>query len=131
METILIQDADEAVADVVITALRMEGYRACRLAGSHENILETIRGHQAKLLLLDCWMGKQSIKLCGWVKAHFPKLPVVAFSSDKHIRQNFRVLGFDGFLGKPFDLEELYRVVGKFLPGRKKRQPVEQVLDCR
>jgi DNA-binding NtrC family response regulator len=130
METILIQDADEAIADVVITALRMKGYRACRLADSDENILEMIRGHQAKLILLDCWLGKQSVKLCGWIKAHFPELPVVAFSCDNNIRQNFRFLGFDGFLGKPFDLEELYGIVRRFLPRRKKRQPVEQPLDC-
>jgi DNA-binding NtrC family response regulator len=130
METILIQDADEAIADVVITALRIKGYRACRLSDNHENILETISGHQAKLILLDCWLGKQSVKLCGWIKAHFPELPVVAFSCDSNIIQNFRALGFDAYLGKPFDLEELYRIVGKFLPGPKERQQMTQQLDC-
>ena len=103
METILIQDADEAIADIVITALRMEGYRACRLTDNHENILEMIRGHRAKLILLDCWLGKQSVRLCGWIKTHFPKLPVVAFSCDNNISQNFSVLGFDGYLAKILD----------------------------
>lgn len=130
METILIQDDDEAIADVVITALRMKGYRACRLSDNHENILETIRSHRAKLILLDCWLAKQSVKLCGWIKAHFPKLPVVAFSCDNNIHQNFRALGFDDYLGKPFDLEDLYGIVDKFLPGRKERQPMEEQLDC-
>jgi DNA-binding NtrC family response regulator len=130
METILIQDADEAIADIVITALRMNGYRACRLGNNQENILETIRSHQGKLILLDCWLGQQSARLCGWIKAHFPKLPVIAFSCDSNISQNFRLLGFDGYLNKPFDLQDLYRLARKFLPGRKKRQPVETQPDC-
>jgi len=130
METILIQDDDETIADVVITALKMEGYRGCRLVDNHENILETIRSQEAKLILLDCWLGKQSVKLCGWIKAHFPKLPVIAFSCDNHISQNFRALGFDGYLGKPFDLHELYGIVRKFIPGHGKRQSVEEQLDC-
>jgi DNA-binding response OmpR family regulator len=130
METILIQDADEAIADVVITALSMKGYRACHLSDIHENILETIRSHGAKLILLDCWLGQQSVRLCGWIKAHFPNLPVVAFSCDNNTRENFRVLGFDAYLGKPFELEELYRVVRKFLSGHKKSQLVEAPLDC-
>lgn len=130
METILIQDGDAAIADIVITALRMEGYRACPLTDDQENILEKIRGHRARLILLDCWLGQQSVRLCGWIKAHFPDLPVIAFSCDNNISQNFRVLGFDGYLSKPFDLEELYQVVRKFLPGRKKREHVEAQLDC-
>lgn len=130
METILIHDADEAIADIVITALKMEGYHACRLTDDHENILEMIRGHRAKLIMLDCWLGKQSVKLCGWIKAHFSKMPVIAFSCDNNINQNYRLLGFDGYLRKPFDLEELYQIVRKFLPAPKKGRPLEQELDC-
>jgi DNA-binding response OmpR family regulator len=130
METILIQDDDEAITDIVITALNLEGYRACRLAGDHENILEMIRHHQAKLILLDCWLGKQSVKLCSWIKAHFPTVPVIAFSCDNQIGQNFREMGFDAYLAKPFDLQELYSTVREFMPGRSKRQPAEQQLEC-
>lgn len=128
METILIQDDDEAIADIVITALSMEGYRACRLAGDDENILEMIRSYQANLIVLDCWLGKQSVKLCNWIKAHVPLVPVIAFSCDSQIGQNFSDMGFDGYLGKPFDLQELYSTGRKFIPSRRKRQPAEQQL---
>jgi DNA-binding response OmpR family regulator len=130
METILIQDDDEAIAEIVITALSMEGYRACRLAGDEENIMEMIRSHHAKLIVLDCWLGKQSVKLCSWIKAHFPGVRVIAFSCDNQAGENFRDLGFDGYLGKPFDLQELYGTVRQFIPVRRKRQPAEQQLEC-
>lgn len=129
METILIQDADRAIVDIVIMALRMEGYHACRLTDHHENMLEMIRKHQAKLLILDDWLGKQTVKLCGWIKTHFPKLPVIAFSCDNNISQNYRVLGFDDYLRKPFDLEELYHVVRKFIPQRKTRLSEKEAIN--
>lgn len=131
METILIQDADEAIADIVITALRIEGYHAYRLKDDHESILEMIQGHQARLVLLDSWLMRQSAQLCARIKAHFPKLPVIAFSCDSNLGKNYRASGFDGYLSKPFELKELYRLARKFLPGRNKKQAVEELeSDC-
>lgn len=123
METIMIQDADDAIVYIVSTALKMHGYHVCNLTNQHENILERIRRHRPRLVLLDCWLANHSGKLCQWIKTHYPRLPVVAFSCDDNIDQHFRLLGFDDYLKKPFDLEELYGLVRKFIPAAKKRRP--------
>ncbi|MDO3627632.1 response regulator [Mucilaginibacter sp. BT774] len=125
METILIQETDAATLDVVGTALQRRGFRVYNLTDRRENILEMIQRHHPRLIFLDCWLSHYTGKeIIHWIKAHFPRLPVIAFSCDNRIEQGYRELGFDGYLKKPFDLEALYRVIRKFLSGRRKRHQV-------
>jgi len=112
METIMVQENDEATLEVVTAALKMKGYRVCSLEDYNENAIERIRRYHPKLVLLDCWLGTHSGKKLGhWIKGHFRKLPIIAFSCDNQIEEQYRALGFDGYLKKPFDLEHLYDVV--------------------
>ncbi|SHM98705.1 response regulator [Mucilaginibacter sp. OK098] len=127
METIMVQEADAATLDVVTTALQMEGYRVCSLTDTNENALEMIRRYHPKLVLLDCWLRHHSDKqISHWIKSHFPRLPVIALSSDKQIDQEYHKLGFDGYLKKPFDMEVLYRVTQTYLHRRRKRHPMAE-----
>jgi DNA-binding response OmpR family regulator len=128
METILVHEPDAATFDVVSTALQMEGYRVYSLTDKQENMLEMIVRHHPKLILVDCWLGYYTGKqISHWIKAHFPHLPVIAFSCDNEIAQEYQKLGFDGYLKKPFDLEVLYLTIRKYLPGRRKRQAVREL----
>jgi DNA-binding response OmpR family regulator len=128
METILVQEADVATLDVVTTALKMEGYHVCSLTDNDENALDMIRRHRPKLVLLDCWLQRSSAgQVSQWIKAHFPRLPVVAFSCDNQIEEKYRQFGFDDYIKKPFDLKMLYRVIRKHLPKHKKHRPVNEV----
>lgn len=122
METILVQESDEATLDVLTVALQMEGYQVRSLANKNENVLEMIRRHQPKLIMLDCWLSHYSGKqISHWIKAHFPHLPVIAFSCDNHIDREYQKLGFDGYLKKPFDLDVLYGLIAKYMPGQRKQ----------
>lgn len=121
METIMIQEANDATLDVVTTALQMEGYRVYSLTDGRENILEMIRRHRPKLVLLDCWLSNYSGRqISHWIKSHFPNLPVIAFSCDNQIDREYHSCGFDGYIKKPFDLETLYKVIKKHIPQRQK-----------
>ncbi|WDF79578.1 response regulator [Mucilaginibacter sp. KACC 22773] len=123
METIMVQEADAATLDVVATALQMEGYRVCSLDDTNENALEMIRRHHPKLVLLDCWLSHNSAgQVSQWIKAHFPHLPVIAFSCDNQIEAKYRQFGFDDYIQKPFELHKLYQVIRKYLPQRHKRR---------
>jgi len=127
METVLIQETDDTTLEVVTVALQMEGYRVCSLTDHDENALEMIRRYRPKLVLLDCWLGHYSGRqISHWIKAHFPRLPVIAFSCDNQIEQEYHKLGFDGYLKKPFDLEVLYQTVRQYLPRRSKRSKVAE-----
>jgi hypothetical protein len=56
--------------------------------------LDMIRRHHPKLVLLDCWFSNYSRKqISQWIKAYFPCLPVVAFSCDNSIGEQYRQLG--------------------------------------
>jgi DNA-binding response OmpR family regulator len=128
METILIQEADATTLEVVTVALQMEGYQVCSLTDPNENALEMIRRHRPKLVLLDCWLSHYSGRqISHWIKAHFPRLPVIAFSCDNRIDEEYQQLGFDGYLKKPFDLDVLYQVVRQCLPRRSKRRKAAEL----
>ncbi|MEZ2336834.1 hypothetical protein AB6735_14425 [Mucilaginibacter sp. RCC_168] len=51
---------------------------------------------------------------------------MIAFSCDNQIDQAYQQLGFDGYLKKPFDLEELYGIVRKYLSRRSKRPRIAE-----
>jgi DNA-binding response OmpR family regulator len=123
METIMIQETDAAIMDVVATALRMEGYRVCSLTDDNDNALDMIARYHPKIVLLDCWLSNRSAgQVSQWIKAHFPRLPVIAFSCDNQIVEKYRQFGFDDYIKKPFDLKMLYKVIKKHSP-RPKRRP--------
>ncbi len=113
METILLQEADDDIKDIVSEALKMQGYQVCCIESGKGNLPELVRRHRPRLLLLDCWLTRFSRDICRQLKTHFPQLTIVAFSSDTDIDKRFRDLGFDGYLSKPFELEELYTLVRK------------------
>src|ERR1700710_262781 len=128
METILVHEPDAATFDVVSTALQMEGYRVYSLTDQQENMLEMIGRYHPKLILLDCWVSHYTGKqISHWIKAHFPHLPVIAFSCDNEIADEYRKFGFDGYLKKPFDLQVLYQTIRKHLPGHRKRRAVPEL----
>ena len=123
----MIQEADEATLDVVTTALQIEGYQVCSLTDNDENALDMIRRYRPQIILLDCWLRNNSAgRVSQWIKAHFPHLPVVAFSCDNQIEEKYRQFGFDDYIKKPFDLKVLYKVIKRQLPKRKKNRPVAQ-----
>ena len=123
METILVQETDTATLEVLTFALQMEGYRVCGVAEQNENIIDLIRRYHPRLVLLDCWLSHYAGKqVLHWIKAHFPQLPVIAFSCDNQIDEEYHQLGFDGYLKKPFDLDVLYRAIRKYLPHRSRRR---------
>jgi DNA-binding response OmpR family regulator len=123
METIMVQENDAITLDVIGTALQMGGFPVCGMTGQSENILDMIRQHHPKLVLLDCRLSNYSGKqICPWIKAHFPRLPIIALSCDNHIDEHYRELGFDDYLKKPFDLDQLYQVVRKQLSGYKQKK---------
>jgi DNA-binding response OmpR family regulator len=131
MDTIIIYEPDEAILDTVSTALQMVGYRVHTLSDQQENVLKIIKSHGCTLVLLDCWLRNYSGELCQRIKVHFPHLPVIAFSCDSQINEHYRKLGFDDYIIKPFDLDQLYQVVRKHLPESEKRTAIVRCLSAR
>ena len=123
METIMVQEPDAATLEAITVALRLKGFNVCNMSDQHENILETISRQHPGLVLLDLWSGSFSGRqISQWIKAHFPKLPVIALSGDSQIDTQYQLLGFSDYIKKPFNLELLNRVVRKNLPRRRAKR---------
>jgi len=124
----LIVDDDPLVRNLIATLLRRKGMIAVQAADGDEAIALLTQSqpvlpdaHDFDLILLDLMMARTS----GWdvlrhIKSQMPELlphvVVVSASGDLGARDVERV-GCGAILPKPFDAEELYRIVGKCLRG--------------
>jgi excisionase family DNA binding protein len=108
---VLLVDDDEKVRELVRVNLEFEGY-VVREAGSAEEGMTAIEDAKPDLVLLDVMMPQVD----GWemlrrVQERYGAgaIPVVMFSGkvDEEAQQEANAIGAQGFIGKPFDLQQL------------------------
>jgi excisionase family DNA binding protein len=117
---VLIVDDDPRVREYVRVNLEMEGY-SVREAGSGEEGLAILEQVSPDLVLLDVMMPE----LDGWEMLRRVQerhgvgtIPVVMFSGkvDEGSAQEASARGAQGFLGKPFDPQQLIEHAKQLLP---------------
>ncbi len=117
METIVVQETDATVLDMLTVALEMEGFEVFSLTDGDENYLDLIDQVRPHVVMLDYrHSGQTCIRLCQEIKEKYPHLPVLALSLNNNIHQEYDKYGFDGYIKKPFDLDLLYRILRKHIP---------------
>lgn len=109
--SVLLVDDDDRVRELVRVTLELEGY-AVREAGSAEEGMSAIDDRKPDVILLDVMMPHVD----GWEmlrriqERHGPgAIPVVMFSGkvDEDSQRKAAAGGARGFVGKPFDLQQL------------------------
>lgn len=116
METVVIQETDQDVLEVLYAALELEGFRVYALPGADLDFLEVIEQARPHAVILDYrFTGEECITLCRAIKARFPHLPVVAMSCNSNIHEVYDRHGFDDYIPKPFDLDLLYEVLRRYI----------------
>jgi excisionase family DNA binding protein len=117
---VLIVDDDEGVREYVRVNLEMEGY-AVREAGSAEEGLGVLEEVSPDLILLDVMMPEVD----GWEMLRRVQerhgvgaIPVVMFSGkvNEQSAQEATARGAQGFVGKPFDPQQLIEHAKQLLP---------------
>jgi excisionase family DNA binding protein len=115
---ILLVDDDERVRELVRVNLEFEGY-SVREAGSAEEGLTAIEDARPDLILLDVMMPQVD----GWEMLRRIQerhgagaIPVVMFSGQVESDEAARERGAQGFVGKPFDLQQLIDQTKQVLP---------------
>ncbi len=110
---ILICDDDEDILSICTYILEEEGWDV--YTRNHcKNIVETVREIMPAIILMDNWIPDLGgIKATQSVKAdpELCKIPIIYFSANNDVESLARVAGADGFLAKPFDIEELEKMV--------------------
>lgn len=110
---IFVIDDDESIVEALVYCLEDEGYsvKAVRKA---ENIVKTISEFAPNLVLLDLFLsgqdGKQIATLLKKDRST-QNIPIVMFSAHPSGEQEARGLGIAGYIAKPFDTAELFRVI--------------------
>jgi CheY-like chemotaxis protein len=87
------------------------------LQETDQDFLEVIDKARPHVVILDYRLsGEDSQQVCREIKKRYPHLPVLAMSCNSNINEVYDQHGFDGYIPKPFDLEELYAVLRRYIP---------------
>jgi CheY-like chemotaxis protein len=114
---VLVVDDDDGIRSVVVPTLEDEGYEAAEATNGAE-ALALVRERMPALILLDMRMPLMN----GWEFAAAykelpaPRAPIVVVTAGRDAAQKARDIGADGYLGKPFDLDQLTEIVARHVP---------------
>jgi CheY-like chemotaxis protein len=112
---ILVVDDDESIREFVSVALVDEGYSVVT-AGDGAQALESIQRERPGVILLDMRMPVMD----GWEfsRAYHatpaPHAPIIVVTAARDAAERASQIQAEGYLAKPFDLEELLILVSRF-----------------
>ncbi|MDP4985520.1 CHASE domain-containing protein [Pseudoalteromonas tunicata] len=116
-KTILIAE-DNAINIIIVTAMLKPTNATLIIANNGLEAIELTQQHQPDLILMDIQMPEMDgITACQHIKAFDPFIPIVAltanaFAEDKIL---YAKVGFNGYLAKPLDSDQLMSVIHKAL----------------
>ncbi len=105
---ILIADDNPGILEVVSIILESEGYEV-KSTVDPQHVLQ-IQEDPPGLILLDIWMGGTDGRyICKQLKSDDAtrNIPVILMSANSNIRSIAEESGADGFIAKPFEIDEL------------------------
>jgi CheY-like chemotaxis protein len=117
---VLVVDDDTSILDTVTSILSGEGYDVVSAATGQE-ALEAVARKQPLLILLDMRMPIMD----GWavaraLRAQGISIPIVVMTAAESAKRWADEVGAEGYLAKPFGLDELLTIVERFRgPGER------------
>jgi len=116
-QKIMICDDDAGILEVLEMMLEMEGFSVSTESNS-TNLLKEIAHVKPDLLLMDLWMpvlsGDQLLRTIR-TTTEFEKLPVIIFSASVDGSEIAKDAGSDGFIAKPFDMDNVSNTIRQLL----------------
>lgn len=111
---ILVVDDDRSILETLSDLLRTEGYPVVT-AGDGAEALEVAAKARPSLVLLDMRMAGMD----GWgfargMRERGMRFRIVVMTAASDARRWAEEIGADGYIAKPFDVEELLRLVDRF-----------------
>ena len=110
---ILICDDDADILSICTYILEEQGWEVHTRTHCND-ILEVIGDFKPQVILMDNWIPETGgIKATQAIKSvsEFKNIPVIYFSANNDIKSLAEQAGADTFLAKPFDIDELERVI--------------------
>jgi len=110
---ILICDDDADILSICTYILEEQGWEVYTRTHCND-IINVIEDFKPQVILMDNWIPETGgIKATQAIKEvdEFKKIPVIYFSANNDIKSLAEQAGADTFLAKPFDIDELERVI--------------------
>ncbi len=123
-EEVLVVDDDPDMRAVIVLTLEASGY-ATRVAQNGRQALEAVAARMPDLVLLDMLMPVMD----GWqcareLHARYGRaVPIVVITAAEHARARAQEVAADDVLSKPFDIDDLLRVVANQVSAGHAHQP--------
>ncbi|HEY7342214.1 MAG TPA: response regulator [Ktedonobacterales bacterium] len=114
---ILVVDDDDTIAMTLESFLIEEGYKVT-VAHNGKEALERAEESPPAVILLDMKMPVMD----GWAFASAyrqqsgPHAPIIVMTAAHDSRQRASEIAADGFIPKPFDLDELLALINRYIP---------------
>jgi DNA-binding response OmpR family regulator len=116
VKKIFVCDDDEGILDIVKIILENKGYEV-NVTSSGKGIEKKITNYMPDLILLDLWIpgmdGKEITKVLKR-QQKTKKIPIIIISALNETEKISKEIGADGFLSKPFDINDLIKIVEKY-----------------
>ena len=109
----MVIDDDRSTLDVVSIILESHGYEPIVLSSAH-NIIEKIKEHKPKVILLDVHLGSTDSRvLCKEIKEieDHSTTPIILFSANTEHVKSIKDYLCDDFIEKPFELTSLLGII--------------------
>ena len=116
MPHLLLVDDDDDILFVVSLMLEKSGYVVLPVVVG-ELVIEEVLMMQPDLILMDINLRTcDGRELCLKLKTRYQlQTPILLFSANVHLASTVHLYKADGFIPKPFDMEELVSTVDKHL----------------
>lgn len=113
---ILVVEDDPQVARLISLVLQRSGHQS-QVVADGQSALESARQERPAMIFADLTIkGMNGEALCSALKSHEEtrNIPYVVVSGDRDIAEKARQCGADDYMGKPFEFEDLIRLVNKY-----------------
>jgi len=113
---ILVVEDDPQVARLITLVLQRNGYDANVVADGQSALISAREARPAMIFADLTIRGMSGAALCSALKAEdeTKDIPYVILSGDRDIAEKARVCGADDYMGKPFEFDDLIRLVNKY-----------------
>ncbi|MDB5199410.1 MAG: response regulator [Chitinophagaceae bacterium] len=113
MYRILVVDDDQSILDAMEIALSLQDYEVDTTTKGEETFSK-IKSFKPDLIFMDVYLsGMDGREICKQIKENenTRHIPVIIFSANKSMKEVFEESGANDFIGKPFNMDELYEKV--------------------
>jgi len=113
---ILVVDPDPDMVDVITAVLEGEGY-PCRSAANGQEALAACARVRPAVVLIDLQLAVMNGWICArWLRARYGnELAIVIMTTARFVEEHRAQTTADGVLTKPFALDQLVRILARYV----------------